>query len=286
MGKAGRIAIITEGLTQEPRYFDSLKATFFPSEEIDVLCLPTEGSIYALWKRLRDDEFQTDLIEVVRECGSTAAVKLEGKRRDDFQEIYLFYDLDPQQRDLRITYDPDMGTVLRSMMKTFNNETELGKLYISYPMVEALRDVKEWSCEPHYRCVVSLQDLETHAYKEYSSQKNPCTCSINPYTHVSRYTRETWDMILAIFLIRCGCLFGSNLSPNQLYTWYKENISPAEILEKELSFYDKGKEVFVLSAFPEWLLDYFRSDHWSLLTENLTRVNQPSCKSEGPSGST
>ena len=133
MGEAGRIAIITEGRTREPQYFSSLKSLFFPSSELDVICLPSEGTIYALWKKLKEDEFQTDLIEVVRERSADAAANLGDRKRDDFQEIYLFYDFDPQQSDLSGARDPDMASVLRSMMETFDNETELGKLYISYP---------------------------------------------------------------------------------------------------------------------------------------------------------
>ena len=278
MGEAGRIAIITEGRTREPQYFSSLKSLFFPSSELDVICLPSEGTIYALWKKLKEDEFQTDLIEVVRERSADAAANLGDRKRDDFQEIYLFYDFDPQQSDLSGARDPDMASVLRSMMETFDNETELGKLYISYPMVEALWDIKEWNCEPQDRWRVPVQDLKEHLYKRYSSQKNPCINENNTHTDVTTYTQETWNMILSIFLVRCGCLFGSTLTPDQLYAWYKKEISPDAILEKELEVLQKDEEIFVLSAFPVRLLDYFRSERWPSLLEDLKRVSQPICK--------
>lgn len=270
MGKKGRIAIITEGKEREPRYFEVLKALFFPNTDIDVLCLPTGGTIYKLWKRLKEDDLETDLIEVVRECGAGAAELLEDKSRDDFQEVYLFYDLDPQHNHLSPTKDPDTETVLRDMMKTFNNETELGKLYISYPMVEALRDVKEWSCQPYHLCKVPLAEVMGSLYKGNTGNGNR-------WADVGQYKEETWSMIAAIFLTRCNCLFHFASPQERLYIWYKEKLSPEAILEKQLKVLQKENAVFVLSAFPEWLLDYFRADRWAALPECLSRIKQPDC---------
>lgn len=36
--------------------------------------------------------------------------------------------------------------ILALMLETFNNETENGLLYISYPMVEAIRDIIIGEC--------------------------------------------------------------------------------------------------------------------------------------------
>lgn len=31
--------------------------------------------------------------------------------------------------------------ILCEMLETFNNETELGKLYVSYPMIESIKEI-------------------------------------------------------------------------------------------------------------------------------------------------
>lgn len=269
MGK-GRIAIITEGAAREPKYFGGVQQVFFPKNQIDFLCLPTGGTIYSLWRRMQREDFQTDLIEEIRDQGGKPAKKLEGKSREDFQEIYLFYDFDPQQADLVTGDSPDVVTVLREMMKTFDNETELGKLYISYPMVEALRDAREWTCEPYFQCEVPLEVLKEKKYKQKSGDGNTLVS-------VNAYTEETWTMLLAIFLTRCRCLFPDAPGPEELCDWYKAEGSQEAILKWELEWFGQRQAVFVLSAFPAWLLDYFRRERWITLTEDLKQVVRPAC---------
>ena len=54
-----------------------------------------------LWKQLKEDEFETDLIEVIREYNSDAEKALHGFHRNDFMEIYLFLIM----TDIRIIWD-------------------------------------------------------------------------------------------------------------------------------------------------------------------------------------
>lgn len=53
------------------------------------------------------------------------------------------------------------------MLESFNNETENGKLYISYPMVEALRDFEAGVCGKGQECYVPIEKLSD--YKHISS---------------------------------------------------------------------------------------------------------------------
>ena len=68
---------------------------------------------------------------------------MEGLSRDDFSEVFLFFDYDAHQTNLGKSDDVD---VINQMLESFDNETENGKLYISYPMVEALRDFEADKC--------------------------------------------------------------------------------------------------------------------------------------------
>ena len=60
----------------------------------------------------------------------------------------------------------DMDAVVQ-MLKSFNNETENRKLYISYPMVEALRDYKSGVCGDKAACFVAVADMKE--YKNVSA---------------------------------------------------------------------------------------------------------------------
>ena len=97
-----------------------------------------------LWKKLKADDFDTDIIEVLRESNKKIREQLEGLSRDDFSEVFLFFDYDVHQTNLG---KADDGDVINQMLESFDNETENGKLYISYPMVEALRDFEAGKLE-------------------------------------------------------------------------------------------------------------------------------------------
>ena len=93
-----QIAIIYEGgggEKTERQLIESLNREFFASiSEFVPIMFPAGENIYMLWQKLKEDEFETDVIEVVREYKETAKRKLAGYKRDDFMEVYLFFDSD------------------------------------------------------------------------------------------------------------------------------------------------------------------------------------------------
>ena len=88
-----------------------------------------------LWKKLEADDFETDIIEVLRESSKELQKLLEGLSREDFSEVFLFFDYDAHQTNLG---NADGQDALKQMLESFDNETENGKLYVSYPMVTCL----------------------------------------------------------------------------------------------------------------------------------------------------
>ena len=268
MYKNGRIAVVVEGEDREMKYFQNLVSLFFPPEKVLLLCLPAGENIYMLWKRLKADNFETDIIEVLREHSKGAKPKLENFTRQDFQEVYLFFDLDSHQNNLKKDENPD--DILKQMLETFDNETENGKLYISYPMCEALRDVQEGTCQSSYRCFLDTTDISK--YKNHSA-------TYSKFVSVKKYTVETWKMIIAIFLFRCQCLFCVDAT-DQAYYWYKRHVTTMAIFEKEQMLLQSSQQVFILSAFPEFLIEYFKEDFWQKLDDVLASVNRPNCSKE------
>ena len=188
MNKNGRIAVIVEGENREMKYFQNIVSLFFPPEKVLMICLPAGRNIYMLWKILSADGFETDIIEVLRDLSEVAKSKLENFTRQDFQEVYLFFDLDSHQNNLKADENP--ANILKQMIETFDNETENGKLYISYPMCEALRDIQEGTCLSSYSCYLNAADISK--YKGLSAM-------YSKYVSVKKYTAETWKMIIAIF---------------------------------------------------------------------------------------
>ena len=45
-----------------------------------------------IWQTLKADDFETDIIEILREKCPELESHLKGLTRDDFSEVYLFFD--------------------------------------------------------------------------------------------------------------------------------------------------------------------------------------------------
>lgn len=255
MKSKNKIAFVMEGVSREPKYLENMLSAFFPNQTIECICLPAGRNIYALWKTMEKDDFQTNVIDVLREQSVTIKNQLNGMKQEDFSQVFLFFDYDPQQTSLNPKKDPAPDKVVLKMLKDFNNETENGKLFISYPMVEALRDFQDGNCKPHGpNCKVPL-NMVKH-YKKNSGRDNK-------YADTTKFTNETWRLILSVFLARFHCLMGRTEQDSLEYFFTNQSDNLQEIIfQRILAICKISKEVFILSAFPAFLFDYFKKEKW------------------------
>lgn len=202
-----------------------------------------------LYKILLKDDFDIDIVELLRDTMDDAKEKLKGIKRQDISEIYLFFDLDIHQDNLSKN-DNNSINVVSKMLDVFDNETENGKLYISYPMVEALYDYKEGLCEAYSNCFIPLEEVKN--YKNLSVENN---YSVNLTKKI-----ESWKSILNVFSLRIKCLFGFDILN---YFIYRDKVSPKTIYDLEHKILKDNKHIFVLSSLPKFLYDYFRKDFWN-----------------------
>lgn len=250
-------AFIVEGEAREPLIIDNISKVFFAHGNIKIITLPVGQNIYMLWKKLKEDDFDTDIIEVLREEHEELEEQLSGLSRDDFSEVYLFFDYDGHQNNLGESDDSD---ALEQMLISFDNETENGKLYISYPMVEALRDFEVGICGTKDNCFVRIEELEN--YKFLSAERSI-------YPQFKTYDFEIWRGVIEVFSMRISCLMNQAGIIN--YYQYVEIINPLEIFrleEKEVL----ENRVFILSAFPEFLLDYFGVKLWKTCVKHTINL--------------
>lgn len=262
-----RIAIIIEGADYERKIVKNIKRNFFAKDNkalYTIIPLPMAGNIYILWKELKNDPY-LDIIELVRDRTPQAKKALENLDRASFSEVFLFFDYDSHQNNLGAT--DDANEILLGMFETFDNETENGKLYVSYPMAEAIRDLIIGSCYTYSGpCFYKRVGKE---YKTYSGENNPLS-------HISSYTVNKWGDFINAYIGRLSCLSNSKsllsireckaLPPIQIHQMQKNNADVS------------GLGVEVLSAFPKFLIDYFREDYLKdfLLPRSF---NYPSCNS-------
>lgn len=247
MGDRDYKAFIVEGEAREPQIIENISKRFFKHGHCKLIPLPAGENIYMLWKKLKADDFDTDIIEVLREGSSEIRELLGDLSRNDFSEVFLFFDYDVHQMNLGALDD---GDVIKQMLETFDNETENGKLYVSYPMVEALRDYESGVCGDEENCFV-----ENDKMMEY---KNASACR-SQNLHFREYDIDSWREIIDVFAMRVSCLFGQ--SDTMSYEQYIQTVAPIEIFALEAQETKKHR-VFILSAFPEFLIDYFGIRLW------------------------
>lgn len=248
MNKMPYIAIIVEGSGREPIVINNMLETYFKRAMFKVINLPAEQNIYMLWQQLKKDDFETDIIEVLREYSKIAEKELNGLERDDFSEIYLFFDYDNHQNNLPENVNPN--DVIDEMLQAFNNENDLGKLYINYPMIEALRDLEPNYCSAKTSCFYKRQLLTS--YKNVTAQNNIT------FGQLGQYEITHWKMIIDGFAMRVSCLF--EYLEVMSYEQYKQVVSPITIYNQQRRYTSK---CFVLSAIPQFIVDYFGKSIWS-----------------------
>lgn len=238
---------IVEGEDREPQIISNISKVFFTHGNYKIITLPAGRNIYMLWAQMKEDDFDTDIVEILKEDNSDIANQLKGLSRNDFSEVYLFFDYDVHHKNLSDSLNDD---VVRQMLESFDNETENGKLYISYPMVEALRDFMPGRCGIKEDCFIEKQALID--YKNISAER-----SLNP--HFKKYDIDVWKDIIGVFAMRVFCLL--ELPDTMEYELYSSKATPSQIYDMEV---EKGEDhrVFILSAFPEFLIDYFGVKLW------------------------
>lgn len=241
------ILFVVEGSSREKKYFSNISSVFFNAKnKILTIFAPAEMNIYMLFCKLKEDNFETDIVEIIRECSNEAAESLQNYSRKDFSEVYFFFDFDEHGNNIPDKYNISNAEALNEMLQYLDNETETGKLYISYPMVEATRDYYDEICETSSgSCFRNRIDFGTYKHDSSAEAKN---------VDVFNYSFTDWSIVLFIFVSRICCLFSANIADREKYL---KTVNPISIFEKEMITYEGKAEIFILSALPEFLLDYF-----------------------------
>ena len=94
------------------------------------------GEIYQLYKQLHKEDFAVDIVSLLKDRSEKNRQELDSYDNDSFSYIYFFFDY-----DAHATKADD--SQVAELIQFFDNETENGKLFISYPMVEAIRHYKD-----------------------------------------------------------------------------------------------------------------------------------------------
>lgn len=236
-----KLLFVFEGEKTEPQIFKSLKNTLF-SDITEFELYACYGShIYSLYKILEKDD-DLDIVELLREKNKQ---RLNGISRNDIALIYLFFDYDPQTNQ-------ESDEVIQQMLKKFSNETENGKLFISYPMVEAVKD----SASEKFLC----DEQRTILVEDSKNYKNTVHTKIESVLkYFAKYTTTTWQRIIKQNLQQASWILYDNDVMPDIDT--AKQMSQSDIYQAEYNKYvTKQNRIAILSAFPFFVMEYFPKD--------------------------
>ena len=256
--KQKKVAIIYEGEKTEENLFKNIIHHFFADRaDVLILTLPAAANLYMLWSKLREDHFETDAVGVLKEMNSDISERLTGMQAEDFSEIYLFFDYDGHQNNIPKKFAGK--DVLKEMLETFHNETELGKLYISYPMVEAIREIS-----------VEIQD-----YKTFYLPLGECAFykeavgGVSDYGDFRHITKEMWYIACNASRKRASVIV--SYKEEESYRNFIENMSQEKIYDAQKeTFIQKNQTIGILSSIPLFLIEYYGESFWETI-RNLPR---------------
>lgn len=252
--KKKRVIFIYEGVKAEERLLNNLVKVFFSSTaDISILNCPADGNIYMLWSRLKEDDFETNVVDVLREMSIVAKERLRNVNASDFSEIYLFFDYDGHNDNIPKEY---LGKdILGEMLKTFDNETELGKLYISYPMIESIKEIDVQTRE-YRKLFVPLDEISDYKQRFLSRT------DFNNYNHIDE---NHWLIACDASRKRASLLV--KYKDSCTYDYFIHNLKQEELyMYQKKNYICNGNFLCILNSVPLFLLEYFQEDFWDKAT--------------------
>lgn len=245
------ILFVFEGAKAEPTVFHTIHKLFIKNEEVcEVKCnydLPT------LYKRLKDNEY--DLFRSLPFKENNIEIP-ENKRLDTmFSQIFLFFDYDFQNR----MGVEKLNEVIDEMLDYFDNETEQGKLYINYPMVESLKYTKEMPDSQYKTYEITRESCVNHEFKGMAERFAYKEAKQYKFIDTNKTSEE--DVKHNWLLLKEQNVRKANYIINELdiEPKTKDAINQKEIFNSQKEKYVYSRDtVSVLNSFPLFLYEYLK----------------------------
>ena len=229
---SNNILFVFEGEKTEKQIADSFTKCF-PDKNMVVQSAYCT-TIYNLYNKISKDE-DLDTFSLLKEISYNKEI-LEPYNRNDFAEVYLFFDYDGH------TSSADDGKLV-NILDFFNEETEFGKIFINYPMVESIK---------HYSELIDFKELKVDAKKNIKYKNIVHNVCKKEFLHFHLYTQKIWSQLIELHLKKMNYITNGN------YILPTENSSQNDIFSKQLEKYiNIDSTIAVLSSFPIFLFDYY-----------------------------
>lgn len=253
------ILFVFEGKKREPELFRTMEKLFFQGSQ-NIVC-SFGNNIYELYRQMKALDDAGDIVSLLvdKYRGHADSPFGNSAKSSDFSEIYLVFDYDFHNTNILAE---GMNSQLEEMLDMFDNETENGKLYINYPMVEAIRYTKKLPDSRFHKYTVSRHQCLNSSFKkiadEFSDYKSLDFLSLSnrrPATDSEMKSRtNNWNLIKEQHVAKANFLCTGNLTRPEA----KDDISQKAIFNAQLQKHVLPNDsVSILSAFPLFLFEYF-----------------------------
>jgi len=242
------ILFLFEGEKTEKMIYTNMKINFFKEKSKNevILFATYKAEIFQLWN-LIDEKYgrdhEIDLIEVLKERGNE---ELRNISRDQVTEIHLFFDHDAHSH-LDTMDIGEYNKVISEMLNYFCDEYDQGKLWISYPMAEAIKHCKKDPCLCFENCIVDIKSNTD--YKKLVD-------NLSEYRDIRKFNISDWYYFIIIAIQKINCLFNGVyvIQPDHEIMSFDQTMIHEKQMER---FINTELKVAVLSAFPVFLLYFF-----------------------------
>ena len=253
------ILFVFEGEDREPYLYKTLEKLYLPRDNDNIIC-SFGNNIYDLYSEMESLEDDGDIVSILRErLTDRGDSTLDGIKTSDISETYLFFDYDFQNSQLTLE---EINMRLQSMLDLFTDETDNGKLYINYPMIESIRYTKELPDEDYVNYTISRSDCsdfkriagEFSHYKSFDHIlfKEGEVPSKEKYLKI----KDNWKLLVKMNVCKANYIVtGNNEMPEQ-----KDDINQLQIFSSQKEKYvDASESVAVLNSFPLFIYDYLKT---------------------------
>lgn len=253
------ILFVFEGEKREPDLFRTLQRLYFPRDNETIVC-SFGNNLYELYQELEDYGEDGDIVAIMKERladkkdNPLAAIS----RSSDFSEIYLFFDYDFQHKHLSLE---EINRQIAEMLSIFNDETDRGKLYLNYPMIESIRFTKELPDASYQTYIVTREQCSDFKalcdnFSSYPSLDFILLKDEKPTKEKYLSVRDNWEYLKEQNVKKANYICYGTLA----YPLTKAAISQDVIFQHQLSKFvnTDAQVVSILNAFPLFLYEYFK----------------------------
>ena len=196
-------------------------------------------NIYALYQSMIQDG-KLDDFDILMHLRSREKDPIKKELfNNNFSEIILIFDFDPQ--DSLFSEDK-----IRGMVNHFTEFTDMGKLYLNYPMVEAFYHMKSIPDSDYYSYTATMTELTDKKYKMRVNTEN----RNGDYTKFAVNKAEC-DIVISQNIIKSWRIVGKPIQTHP--------VDSASIAEMQLAEIKSNGVVDVLCTCAFYITDY-RSD--------------------------